>query len=170
MTMFLFILVSNLLGLIPGVKVATGTMGVTVALALISFLYFNYYGIKKVGFIHYMGNLAPKGVMFPINILIWFIELLSLFLRLVTLAVRLFANMLAGHLVLGAFALLTSCFVLPIITNFTIANLGVGSASIAWMLLLIAMYCMEFLVAIIQAYVFTLLSAVYVNLATSAEH
>lgn len=170
MTIFLFILVSNLVGLVPGVKVPTGTMGVTVALATISFIYFNYYGIKKVGFLRYARNLAPRGIVLPIAVLIWFIELLSLFLRLVTLAVRLFANMLAGHMVLGAFALLSTCFFLPVITNFTLANLAAGSATIAWMLLLIAMYAMELLVAIIQAYVFTVLSAVYVGLAINPSH
>jgi F-type H+-transporting ATPase subunit a len=168
-TVFFFILGSNLIGLIPGSKAATGTFSVAVVLALISFIYFNYYGIKHSGILHYLKNIAPAGIMPGLNVIVWLIELMSLLLRAVTLSVRLFANMYAGHIVLGAFSILTTLFVFPVINEFTLANLGQGSAAIAWIILLVAMYAMELLVAFIQAYVFTLLSAVYVMLATS-EH
>ena len=166
MTIFFFILTSNLIGLIPGVHVATGTIGVTLALALISFIYYHYYGLKTKGFKKYILSFAPDGIAKPIKPAIWVIEVFSNFLRLVTLAVRLFANMYAGHLVLGAFAILTSVFLLPIIQGFTVAALG----GVLWMVFLILMYLMELMVACIQAYVFALLSAVYIQLAVSEEH
>ncbi len=169
LTIFIFILISNLIGLIPGAKPSTGTMGATWALSLIVFVYFNYYGIKRVGFFRYCINLAPKGVPAALVWLIWLIELASLFLRLVTLAVRLFANMFAGHMVLGTFAVLTQLFVMPLIAQFTMGNLVTALPAIIWIAFLIAMYAMEVLVACIQAYVFTMLTAVYISLATS-EH
>jgi len=168
-TIFFFILAANLVGLIPGAKAATGTFSATLTLAVVSFVYFNYYGIKHSGLGHYIVNIAPKGIMPGLNILVWLIELLSLFLRIVTLSVRLFANMYAGHIVIGAFSILTTLFVFPMIQDFTLANLGGAAPAIGWMLLLVLMYGMEILVAFIQAYVFTLLSAVYIQLATS-EH
>jgi F-type H+-transporting ATPase subunit a len=71
--------------------------------------------------------------------------------------------------VLGAFSIMTTLFIFPAINSLTLANVGTGAASIAWIILLVAMYAMELLVAFIQAYVFALLSAVYVKLA-SGEH
>ncbi len=170
MTLFFFILVANLIGLIPGVSLATGAMGTTLALALISFIYFNYQGFKAQGVGKYMLSFAPKGVFFPINVIVWAIELCSCFLRLVTLAIRLFANMYAGHLVLGAFAILTSVFITPVIQDFTLSALGGALPGVLWMLFLIVMYLMEFMVACLQAYVFCLLSSVYIQLATSPDH
>ena len=168
-TLFFFILASNLVGLIPGAKAATGTFSVTLVLAVVCFVYFNYYGIKHSGILPYVKNLAPAGIIPGLNVLVWLIEFFSLFLRIVTLSVRLFANMYAGHIVLGVFSILTSLFVLPAIHSFSLATFGGAIPSVGWMLLLVAIYALELLVAFIQAYVFTLLSAVYLNLATS-EH
>ena len=95
---------------------------------------------------------------------IWFFEFISLVLRLLTLAVRLYGNMFAGHMVLGIFALATSVFITS-----AAQNVAFGAVSVGWFALLIAMYALECLVAFLQAYVFTILSAVYVSLATS-EH
>lgn len=170
MTIFFFILVSNLIGLIPGVSVATGAMGVTVALAVISFLYFVIHGIKAQGLAKYIGSFAPKGVFFPMNVLVWLIELFSTFLRIVTLSVRLFANMYAGHLILGAFAILASVYIGPVIQDFTLAALTGALPGIFWMVFLIVMYFMELMVACLQAYVFSLLSSVYIQLAIQEEH
>lgn len=169
LTVFFFIVINNLIGLIPGCKPGTGTMGATFALALVVFVYFNIDGMKHQGVGHYIVNLAPKGLIFPLNILIWCIELISLFLRLVTLSVRLFANMYAGHIVLGTFAILTALFITPAIQSFSSATLVGALPSVGWMALLVLMYAMEFLVAIIQAYVFTMLTAVYISLA-AGEH
>ncbi|MBQ6586913.1 MAG: F0F1 ATP synthase subunit A [Coriobacteriales bacterium] len=165
LTIFFFIVINNIIGLIPGCKPGTGTMGVTFALALVVFIYFNWFGIKQQGLGTYIKNIGPAGVILPLFLLIWCIELVSLFLRLITLAVRLFANMYAGHIVMGTFAILTTLFLTPLITSFSAGALGTATASIGWMLLLVAMYLMECLVAVIQAYVFTLLTAVYISLA-----
>lgn len=166
LTVFFFIVISNLGGLIPGVKPATGTFSNTLALATIVFIYFNYYGMKHQGVGRYIKNLAPAGIG-PLYPLVWCIELVSLFLRLFTLAIRLFANMYAGHIVMGVFALLASMFLTSAIQG---AGALMGLPSIAWVLLLVCMYAIELLVAVIQAYVFTLLTTVYISLATSDAH
>ena len=110
-------------------------------------------------------NLAPKGIG-PLYPLVWCIELISLFLRLFTLAVRLFANMYAGHIVMGVFSILTTLFVTTAIQS---ASFMTALPSVAWILMIVMMYAIEMLVAVIQAYVFTLLTAVYISLATPAE-
>lgn len=162
-TLFFFILVSNFVGLIPGCKAATGSMSINWALATCSFVYFNYWGIKAHGGWGYIKSIAPSGlpkVMVPV---IWFFETISLFLRWLTLTVRLYGNMFAGHMVLGIFALATGVF----ITTGIQAMDPSGIASIAWFLLLVIMYALEALVAFLQAYVFTILSSVYISLAVS---
>ncbi len=165
-TMFFFILISNFVGLIPGCKTPTGTISVTWALATISFVYFNFWGIKAHGGWGYIKSIAPSGLPAPMVPVIWFFELISLVLRWLTLAVRLYGNMFAGHMVLGIFALASSVFL-----TFGIQQVDVlsGVLTIPWFLLLIVMYALETLVAFLQAYVFTILSAVYVQLATSAH-
>jgi F-type H+-transporting ATPase subunit a len=169
LTLFFFILGSNLIGLIPGTKAATGTFSTTLVLALVSFIYFNYHGIKHSGLLVYVKNLCPSGIYPGLNIIIWLIELVSMFLRILTLSVRLFANMYAGHIVLGVLSLLTGLFFIPMVTEFSMGNLAMGGASVLWLVLLVAMYAMELLVAFIQAYVFTLLQAVYIKLAVSSH-
>lgn len=164
-TLFFFILIANFIGLIPGFKTPTGTISVTWALALISFIYFNYYGIKKRGGWGYIKSIAPSGLPAPLVPVIWFFELISLILRALTLAVRLYGNMFAGHMVLGIFALASFVFCESLIA----AGNVVGLASIFWFAFLIIMYALETLFAFLQAYVFTILSAVYISLATS-EH
>ncbi|MGI6217428.1 MAG: F0F1 ATP synthase subunit A, partial [Coriobacteriales bacterium] len=169
LTLLFFILTCNLVGLIPGVTVATGIIGSTISLAIISFVYFNYYGIKTKGFGKYMASFIPAGVAFPMNIFVWVIEIFSCILRLFTLAIRLFANMYAGHLILGAFAILTTVFVTPVLQSLTAATIAGVVGGVVWMVFLILMYCLELMMACIQAYVFTMLSAVYIQLATSGE-
>ena len=165
-TLFFFILISNFVGLIPGCKTPTGSISVTWALAIISFVYFNYWGVKAHGGWGYIKSIAPSGlpkVMVPV---IWFFEFLSMLLRALTLAVRLYGNMFAGHMVLGILALAASVFIGAAIQG---AGVMYGGVSVAWLLFLIAMYALEVLVAFLQAYVFTILSAGYISLATS-EH
>ena len=154
-TLFFFILISNFVGLIPGCKTPTGSISITWALAAISFIYFIFWGIKAKGLGGYLKSFAPSGLPLVMVPIVWFLELFSTVLRVLTLAVR---------LVLGIFALLTSVFIGSAIQG---AGVGVGSISIAWMLFLFAMYALEVLVAFLQAYVFTILSAVYIGLATS---
>lgn len=163
-TLFFFILFNNLTGLLPGGHPGTGTIGVTAALATCSFVYFIGVGVKRMGPAGYIKSLAPRGVPFPMNLFVWCIEIFSTTLRLITLAVRLFCNMFAGHVVMGAFSILTTLFVEPVLQNFTIANLAGATPSLAWITFLIIIYLVEMLVAVVQAYVFVLLSAVYIQL------
>lgn len=165
-SLFFFIFVCNIIGLIPGTKAATGSISITWALSLTSFCYFNYWGVKARGGWGYIKSIAPSGLPGPLVPVIWFFEFISLCLRALTLAVRLYANMFAGHMVLGIFALLTSVFITYALQNGVYVMM---LPSVGWMLLLLFMYALECLVAYLQAYIFTALSAVYISLATS-EH
>ena len=150
-TVFFVVLFGNYIGMLPTWKAGTGSTGITGAIALASFIYFIYVGCREKGVFGYIKSLAPAGVMPPIAILVWVIEVFSTFLR-------------------GVFALMCSIFVAPMLTEFTLANMGTGAMSILWMLLLLVIYAVELLVCFIQAYVFTLLSAVYVQLAEAEGH
>jgi len=142
-TTFLVILISNLIGLIPGVLPPTEHLSTTFALGIFSFIYYNYKGCKEVGTLNYLKHFA--GPLWYMAILIFPLEILSNFIRPVSLALRLRGNMYGDHLVLSIFSDLVP-FCLPII--FMI--LGI-------------------LVSIIQAYVFTILSMVYITLATAHQ-
>lgn len=168
-SVFFFVLFNNLMGLIPGAKPGTGTMGVTVAVATCSFCYFVGVGCKLKGVIGYIKSLAPQGVVLPLQLLLGLIEAFSTFLRLITLAVRLFCNMFAGHVVMGTFAVLAALFVEPALQQLTVQTALNASSSVFWVAVLFAIYMVEILVAVIQAYVFTLLSTVYIQL-VEAEH
>ena len=165
-TLFFFILISNFVGLIPGCKTPTGTISVTWALATISFVYFNVQGVRAHGGWGYLKSLAPSGLPIVMVPIIWFLELLSTVIRWLTLAVRLYGNMFAGHMVLGIFALATSVFLTVGIQSIDVVS---GVLSIPWFVLLIVMYALETLVAFLQAYVFTVLSSVYIQLATASH-
>lgn len=170
MSIFVLIMFNNVMGMIPGGKPGVGTMGMTLALALVSFIYFIYFGIKKHGVFGYLKTMVPKGIVFPINVLVFVIELFSTALRLLTLAVRLFGNLFAGHIALGTFAILTSLFIQPLIQEFTAGHVLGALPSIGWFFILFVIYLVEILVGFIQAYVFTILSAAYIQMATSDEH
>ena len=162
-TLFFFILISNFVASSPAARPhgvhqhQPGARGHLVHLL-------HLLGIKAKGLGGYLKSFAPSGLPLVMVPIVWFLELFSTVLRVLTLAVRLYGNMFAGHMVLGIFALLTSVFIGSAIQG---AGVGVGSISIAWMLFLFAMYALEVLVAFLQAYVFTILSAVYIGLATS---
>ena len=132
-------------------------------LATLFFFILIYWGIRAKGLGGYLKSFAPSGLPVVMVPLVWFLELFSTVLRVLTLAVRLYGNMFAGHMVLGIFALLTSMFIGSAIQGAPVD----GAISIAWVLFLFAMYALEVLVAFLQAYVFTILSAVYIGLATS---
>ena len=169
-SLFFFILINNFIGLVPGMKPGTGAIGCTAALALVSFVYFLYFGIKKHGFFGYFKSLAPAGVSFPMNVFVWVIELFSLCLRLITLAVRLFCNMFAGHVVMGSFAIMATLFAQPMLEHFTAMNAVGALPSVAWVLILLVIYVVELIVAFVQAYVFTVLEAVYIQIAEADAH
>jgi len=177
-TFFFLILTSNMLGLIPGGKSIGGTIGGTVALALISWLVFVWVGFTKNGFYGYMKSLIPSGVRemplagrIGLGAYIFLLEFISTFIvRPLTLAVRLFANMYAGHIILGVFSAFVLLFIPVTVEKLSpsIGGVGVGIISFAFLLI---MYAFEVFVAFIQAYVFTILTAVYIQSSVHAsEH
>ena len=177
-TFFFLTLTSNLLGLIPGGKSFAGSMGGTVALALVSWIIFVVVGFKKNGFVGYFKSLIPSGVRemplagrLVLGGFLFLLEFISTFLvRPLTLSVRLFANMYAGHIVLGIFSAFVMVFwplVQPAL-EFSIGGMAVGAISLLFLLI---MYAFELFVAFIQAYVFTILTAVYIQSSVHAsEH
>lgn len=177
-TFFFLILVSNLLGLIPGGKSFAGSMGGTTALALMSWFIFVWVGFTKNGFVGYFKSLIPSGVRemglggrLLLGGFLFILEFISTFLvRPLTLAVRLFANMFAGHIVLGIFSAFVMVF-WPLVQPSLQASIGGIAAGAVSLLFLIIMYAFELFVAFIQAYVFTILTAVYIQSSVHAsEH
>lgn len=160
-SLFMFVLVANLIGLIPGTFTVTSHIIVTLALALTVFFTVLIYGLYRHG-LHFFGLFAPKGIPVYILPLIVCIEILSFLSRPISHSVRLFANMLAGHITLKVFA------------SF-IAMLGsagiVGVAGAALPLaLVIGLTALELLVAFLQAYVFAILTCIYLNDAIHPGH
>ena len=145
-TLFFFILIANVVGLIPGAKATTGT----------------FYGLKTLGVFGYIKSRVPSGVPGPMVPIIWFLEFFSMVIRVLTLAVRLYGNMLAGHMVLAVFSLATTVFLQQAVFSMDFVT---ALPAVAWFVLLVLMYAMECLVAFLQAYVFTILSASYIGMA-----
>lgn len=168
-TLFFFILANNVVGIIPGMKPGSGTISTTAALALVVFIYFVACGVRARGPIGYLKSLAPEGVAFPLNILIWIIELISTILRPITLAIRLFCNMFAGHIVMGSFAIMVTLFAQPLLQQLTASNVLAALPGVLFALILLVIYVIEIFVAFVQAYVFTILTAVYIQEAEEVE-
>jgi F-type H+-transporting ATPase subunit a len=163
-SLFFFILFSNLFEVVPGFHMpANARMGGPAFLALLTWAYFIIVGIKHQGPGKYLKNsLFPPGVPVALYILVTPIEFISTFLvRPFSLSVRLFANMLAGHLILVTFA--TLCAAL-FAASITIVILPFSFA------LLVAMTGFEILVSFLQAFIFTILTAVYIGGAMHPEH
>jgi F-type H+-transporting ATPase subunit a len=164
-TLFAFILLANLGGVIPPILFPlTGRMALPAIMAICSLLLFISIGISRQGFFSYFRNaLFPPGIPAPIYILLTPIELISTFVvRPVTLAIRLLANMIAGHLILSVFFVATGYM----LTSMNISTLfGVGALAFS-----VALVAFELFVAGLQAYVFTILSAVYIAGALEPEH
>jgi F-type H+-transporting ATPase subunit a len=160
-TLFMFVLAANLIGLIPYSFTVTSQLIVTASLALLVFFIVVIYGFWRNG-LHFLNLFVPKGV--PVYILpaIVVIEVLSFVSRPVSHSVRLFANMLAGHITLQVFA------------GFIIMLAGFGV--VGWfgaalpLLLVIMLTALEFLVAFLQAYVFAILTCIYLNDAIHPGH
>jgi F-type H+-transporting ATPase subunit a len=162
-TVFFFILFNNLLGLIPAFKPGTGTMGTTVAWAVMVFIVYNGIGIQKHGAWGYLKSFYPKGVVAPIAVFVMLLEIISHCIRPLTLSVRLFANMYAGHVILGIFSIFTVLLLQ--------ASGAAKAIAVLPVLLQIVMYAFELFVAFIQAYVFAILTSVYIGGAIHAgEH
>ena len=160
-SIFLFVFIANLLGLVPGMPAITTTVWVNVAMALVVFFYFNYEGIKANGVLGYLlhftggvlGSGKPKNILIYIPVvalalLIFSIEILSTGLRIVTLNLRLYWNISADHIMLGTFSEMVPQFVPAVL------------------------YALGTFVCFMQAFVFTLLTMIYIMLAAqhSEEH
>src|SRR5437016_2977153 len=154
-SLFMFICISNLVGIIPYTFTVSSHIIVTAALALLVFFTVLIYGFYK--------NFVPSGIPIYILPLVVFIEIFSFFLRPISHSVRLFANMLAGHISLKVFA------------GF-VAMLGTSLGAIGWvggvmpLALTVALTALELLVAFLQAYVFAILTCIYLNDAIHPGH
>ena len=168
--MFLFILGLNLLGMVPMngfvwvitqkpnniYGAATASLYVTAALATFAFFLFHIAGIYEKGFVKYFATLSPK-VPWPMMPFMFFMELISSVVRLFSLAIRLFANILAGHIlmaVLFSFIIMFKNFLVigPVILSVTLMSL------------------LEIFVAFLQAYICTFLTTIFIGFAVSEEH
>jgi F-type H+-transporting ATPase subunit a len=165
-TLFTFVLTNNIFGIIPFLQFpAMSHVGFPYVLAIFTFVVFHYVGIRKQGLIKYLKEIAfMPGVPKPVYILLTPIELATFFLvRPLTLSLRLFANMFAGHLLLlvfimgGDYMLHDSHLIMKLFSPFSFA-FG------------IALTFFEFMVQCLQAYIFTLLTALYIAGALADEH
>ena len=166
LTLFLFIAVLNYLSLIPGMLTATANLAVVVALATIVLLTTLLLSLYRSGIGGFVGAFIPHMplVYLPITIILFIIEFASIFIKPVSLFIRLFANMLAGHMVvfyilgLGVFTIFT--------LNWYLGSVGL----VASVLLGLFIYMLELLVSFLQAYIFTMLSVVLVNSVLHPSH
>jgi len=157
LTLFFFILTCNLLGLVPWGATATGNISVTATLALTTFVLINLAGIRKQGLWHYVQSFIPHGLPFWLIPLMFVIEILGLFTKSFALCIRLFANMIAGHIVM--LALISLIFIFK---SIWIAPVSVAAA--------IGVGLLEIFVALLQAYIFTMLTALFVGAAVNPQH
>ncbi|OGG44369.1 MAG: ATP synthase F0 subunit A [Candidatus Handelsmanbacteria bacterium RIFCSPLOWO2_12_FULL_64_10] len=157
LTAFFFILSCNLLGMVPYAATATGNVNTTAGLAICAFVAIQIGGIVHNGFFGYFKGLVPHGLPWPLLPIMIPIEFIGLFTKPFALCIRLFANMTAGHIVilslLGLIFILKTLLVAPVSVAFAV---GVS--------------LLELFVALIQAYIFTMLSAVFIGMAVHQEH
>ena len=153
LTLFVFILLANLIGLVPTLEAPTASITVTLGCAIFTFFYYHFHGIRKQGVGHYIMHFmgpqdpgVPLGIRIFVAVLLFPIEIISHFARVMSLSVRLYANMLAGDLVTMAFFSL-----FPIVFPVVFLGLHIG-------------------VSLIQAYIFVLLASVYLAGAVAEEH
>ncbi len=160
-SLFMFVLFANLLGMVPYFFTVTSHIIVTFALAMLVILTVVIAGLVRHG-THFFGVFVPSGVPMVIVPFVSVIEIISFLSRPISLSVRLFANMLAGHITLKVFA----GFVV------TLGTLGIGGwlGAILPLGMTVAITALEFLVAFLQAYVFTVLTCMYLNDAVHPGH
>lgn len=167
LSLFLFILVGNLFEIVPfTLYPITSRMAIPALLSLITYVIFVFVGFKKNG-IRYFTDIAwPKSVPVALRWLVGLIEVVStFFLRPLTLAVRLFANLVAGHLMLTLMLGSAAFFLVGV------GDIGLKSAlGLGWFGVGVGIYLFEVVVAVLQAYIFTLLSAVYIQTSVHPEH
>ncbi len=167
-TLFLFILFNNLLGMVPFGGSATASIYVTLGLALVVFSYMHGSGIAKMGLVGYVGSLWPHmDVPFPLGLfikpLIFALEWIGVLVRNVVLAVRLFANMFAGHTVLATLLI----FIFMARDAHPLLWSAITLSSVFGIL---ALSLLELFVAFLQAYIFTFLTALFMGMALHPEH
>ena len=152
-------------GLLHGGVTATGNFNVTAALAIITFFSIMIAGTKAHGFINHWKNLVPHGLAWPIYIILIPIELMGLLVKPFALTMRLAANMTGGHIAL--LALLSLMAIFAEMFHSVAAGIGVALISVP---MAAAISGLEIIVVIVQAYVFTLLTAVFVGMAINVHH
>ncbi|ERG63699.1 hypothetical protein L332_04425 [Agrococcus pavilionensis RW1] len=164
-TIFFMVLAMNITGIIPFLNIAgTSVIGVPLVLAIVSYIAFIYAGVKKHPGAFFKNSLFPSGVPWPLYIIVTPIEFVSTFvLRPVTLTLRLMMNLFVGHLLLVLFFAATHFFFFSAGGFFTL--FGVGTLAFGF-----AFTVFEILVAVLQAYVFAILTTVYIQLALAEEH
>ena len=160
-SIFVFVLIANLFGMIPYAFTVTSHIIVTFALAMLVFLTVTIYGFMRHG-AHFLNVFVPSGVPMYVLPLVVLIELISFLSRPISHSVRLFANMLAGHITLKVFA------------GFVAGLLGAGAAlapiAVLPLAMVVALTALEFLIAFLQAYVFAILTCIYLNDALHPGH
>jgi len=159
LSFFFFIWINNMLGLLPGAANFTGNIAVTAAFAFVTFIVMLFSANK-----HFWGHLFnPPGVPMGINILLTIIEIISFFIKPIALMIRLFANILAGHIII--LSIISMIFIFGAMNS--IAGWGFAPVSVAFTLF---MYALELLVAAIQAFIFTNLTAVFIGQSVEEGH
>lgn len=157
LTFFFFIATSNMIGLLPFGATATGNINITAALAITSFLLMLGGGMRSNGVFGYVKGLLPSGIPMALQPLMFVIEIIGLFTKPFALCVRLFANMLSGGLVIGAFYALI----------FGLHSIAIAPVSLAFLLF---MTLLKLFVCLLQAYIFTMLTAFFLGMAVHQEH
>ncbi len=164
-TIFFMVLAMNFTAVIPGLNIAgTSVIGVPLVLAIVAYIAFIYAGLKKHPGAFLKNSLLPPGVPWPLYIIVLPLEFISTFvLRPITLTLRLMMNMLVGHLMLVLFFAATQFFLFSAGGLYTV--LGVGTLAFGF-----AFTVFELLVCVLQAYVFAILTTIYIQLALAEEH
>ncbi|MBA4250955.1 MAG: ATP synthase F0 subunit A [Chlorobiaceae bacterium] len=157
LSVFFFILISNFLGLVPFSATITSNISVTAVLAIFSFGVIQIGGIKKNGFFGYFKGLIPHGVPVFLLPIMMIVEFLGLFTKPFALAIRLFANLTAGHIII--YALISLIFVMQ---TFAVVPISIGMA--------LFIYTLELLVCLLQAFIFTMLSSLFIGMAVHQDH
>ena len=171
LSVFFFLLVGNLFEVTPFINFPiTSRMAIPLFLSLVTWVIFVFVGFAKNGFHYFLDIVWPKSVPVALRPLVGLIELFSVFLiRPFSLAVRLFANMVAGHVMLSLLLVTGLVFTSNLIFNFS--EIGPkGFAGPLWFALALGIFVFEILVSVLQAYIFTLLSAVYIQTSVHPEH
>jgi len=159
-TTFFFILVCNLLGLVPGMATATSGIAVTAALAVMAFVMIQWAGIRNYGLVGHLKHVVPlpfSWAMLPIILILIPVEIMGMLVKPFALCIRLFANMTAGHVVI--LSLISLIFIMK--------TPWMGLVSVPFALFI---YLLEILVACIQAFVFTLLTALFIGMSAHPAH